>query len=375
MIYLDNNATTFLDPVVAQAVQSVLRGKYGNPSSLHKYGQAAKALLVQASKQIAAFFGVSEEEVNFTSGATEALNMLVKAAPSGKHIITSSLEHAAVLEPLKRSGCPVTYLDPLPLIGAVTPKQVKEALTPNTSMIFLMAANNETGVKTDIEAIAELALEANIPLIVDGVSILGKETWKVPQGVTAVCFSGHKIHAPVGVGCLIIRKQFKPKPLIVGGGQQKGLRGGTENVAGIVGFAAGLACIREKISGDIARMRSLRDRFEEGILNKLPDVVIHGFDQPRLCNTSNIAFLGVEGETLLMVLDLAGVAASHGSACSSGALEPTRVLLNMGVTTSVARSSIRFSLSRFTTQEEIDKALEIVVDAVGRLRSFSYSLD
>lgn len=371
MIYLDNNATTFLDPVVAKAIQSVLAGEYGNPSSLHQYGQAARGLLVQALKQTAVFFGVKEEEIIFTSGATEALNTLVKAAPSGTHIITSSLEHSAVLEPLKRSGCPVTYLDPFPLMGAITPEQVQEAITANTSMIFLMAANNETGVRTDIEGIARLALEANIPLIVDGVSILGKETWKMPEGVTAVCLSGHKIHAPAGVGCLIVRKQFKIKPLIIGGGQQKGLRGGTENLTGIVGFSAAIACMRGKMSEDVSRMRTLRDRFEEGILSALSDVVIHGYDQPRLCNTSNIAFLGVEGETLLMLLDLAGVAASHGAACSTGALEPSRVLLNMGIAISVARSSIRFSLSRFTTEAEIDKAIERVADAVCRLRNFS----
>lgn len=371
MIYLDNNATTFLDPIVLKAVESVLTGLYGNPSSIHRYGQAAKALLIHASKQVAAFFEVSQEEIVFTSGATEALNMVIKSMTPGQHLITSSLEHAAVLEPIKRSGCSVTYLDPFPTKGAICPDQVEMALKPTTSMIILMAANNETGVKTDIEGIAKLAIKTGIPFVVDGVGILGKEEWKLPKGVAAACFSGHKIHAPAGVGCLVFRKQFKCRPFIVGGAQQNGFRGGTENLAGIIGFAKGLECIKEKIREDQARIQTLRDRFEQGVLKNLSDVVIHGENQPRVSNISNLAFLGVEGETLLMLLDLAGLAASHGSACSSGALEPSRVLLNMGVSSQIARSSIRFSLSRFTTEEEIERAIVIVTEAVTKLRNFN----
>lgn len=367
MIYLDNNATTLLDPSVLETVHTVLRGEYGNPSSIHRYGQAAKALLIQATQKVSSFFNVTPQEVIFTSGATEALNMLVKSIPSGSHLITSSLEHAALLEPLKRSGCSITYLDPLPNHGMIVREQIQKALKPNTAMIFLMAANNETGIKTDIDDIALLAKEAGIPFVVDGVAILGKEVWKMPEGVEAACFSGHKMHAPAGIGCLIVRKKMKLKPLIVGGAQQNGWRGGTENLAAIVGFAKALECIQEKIPH--AYMLGLRNRFEQRILQAIPDVLIHGLNQPRVSNTTNCAFLGVDGETLLMLLDLAGVAASHGSACSTGALEPSRVLLNMGINPQVVRSSIRFSLSRFTTEEEIDRAVLILADLVRQLRS------
>ncbi|MCC5832995.1 MAG: cysteine desulfurase [Chlamydiales bacterium] len=364
MIYLDNNATTFLDPAVLAAVEAVLRGKIGNPSSIHRYGQAGQALLAKATKDTAAFFGVRTSEILFTSGATEALNMLICSIPRGSHIISSSLEHIAVMEALKFTGCEVDYLDPEPRMGAIHPRQVGEAVRPDTAAIVLTAANNETGVMTDLEPIAAFAEKRGIALIVDGVARLGKGEWRLPQGISAASFSGHKIHAPTGVGVALIRKSFKPHPLIVGGPQQHRMRGGTENVAGIVGFAKALTLLPKSDE----EMATLRDSLEQGLAAHL-DIVIHGVDQPRLCNTSNIAFPGVDGETLLMQLDLAGIAVSHGSACSSGAVEPSRVLLNMGVDPLLARSSIRFSLSRFTTQDEIENAIEVVVDLVTRLRA------
>ncbi len=365
MIYLDNNATSFLDPQVLAAMEPVFTGAIGNPSSIHRYGQKAKAYLAKSTKDVAAFFGVQTSEVVFTSGATEGLNMVIRSAPKGSHIITSSLEHIAVLEALKISGCEVSYLDPKPGKGAITLEQIQEAVKANTSMIVVMAANNETGVKTDLEPIAAFAKDRGIALVVDGVALLGKEKCILPDGVSAACFSGHKIHAPTGVGVAIVRKSMKANPLIVGGHQQYNKRGGTENLAGIVGFAKALTLFPESPDS----IAALRDRLEEGILASLEDVEVHGKDEPRVCNTSNIAFFGVDGETLLMQLDLAGVAVSHGAACSSGTLEPSRILLNMGFAPKIARSSIRFSLSRFTTPEEIDQAISIIVDVVKKLRA------
>lgn len=370
MIYLDNNSTTFLDPQVFAAMEPILTGKIGNPSSIHRYGQTAKALLAKATKEVAAYFGVRTTEVIFTSGATEALNMVIRSAPKGSHIITSSLEHIAVMEALKFTECAVTYLDPHPGMGAINLEQIKGALLPETTMIALMAVNNETGAKTDLEAIAAFAEERGLSFVVDGVSALGKGRWSMPRGCSAACFSGHKIHGPTGVGLAIIRKSMKRRPLIVGGPQQQNMRGGTENLAGIIGFAKALSLMPERGF----EMERLQNRFEEGLRAALPDLVIHCESGPRICNTSNVAFLGVEGEMLLMQLDLAGIAASHGSACSSGSLEPSRVLLNMQVPSNVARSSLRFSLSRFTTGDEIEQAISIISSVVNKLRCLVLNL-
>lgn len=365
MIYLDNNGTTFLDPKVFEAMEPILKGEMGNPSSIHRYGQKSRASLAKATKEVAAFFGVQTHEVVFTSGATEALNMVIRSLPKGAHIITSSLEHPAVMEPLKFTGCEVSYLDPYPGKGAITLSQIEEALCSSTRAIVVMAANNETGVKTDLEPIAAFAQNKGLVLIVDGVAVLGKEKWPIPKGVSAACFSGHKIHGPTGIGVAIIRRSMKVHPLIFGGPQQHGMRGGTENLPGIVGFAKALTLFNES-EKDVA---ALRDYLEEGLLARLSGVVINGRGEPRLCNTCNCAFEGVEGDALLMQLDLAGVAVSLGSACSSGSIEPSRVLLNMGINSQIARNSIRISLSRFTTREEIERALQIIVQVVTHLRT------
>lgn len=368
MIYLDNNATTFLDPEVFNAMKSLLGNLTGNPSSVHRYGQQAKGLLIEAVRQCAHFFNVRSDEIIFTSGATEALNLVIGSVPRGAHVITSVLEHAAVLEPLKQTGSEVTYLYPEHGQGAISAAQVQAALQSNTRMIILTAANNETGIKTDYVPIAELADQLSIPFVLDGVALLGKETFILPKGVWAACFSGHKIHGPLGMGVAVIRKTHKASPLIVGGAQQRGLRAGTENLPAIVGFAKALDLLSKQGEKWAQQMALLRDRFEQGLLQAIPDLIIHGQSLPRVCNTSHLAFPGVDGETLLMTLDLAGVASSHGSACSSGALEPSRVLLNMGISPQFARCSLRFSLSRFTTAAEIERAIELITEIVSRLR-------
>ena len=373
-IYLDNNATTPLDPHVFAKFQEVLQNTWANPSSIHLPGQQAKALLLESRERIASHFDVRPQEVVFTSSGTEALNLCIRGVfgfvPKG-HIITTRLEHSAVYETvqlLEKAGMDVSYLE-AGLNGAASPAQVLEAIRPNTKLISLMAANNETGVKTDIEEIAKIAMCENISFIVDGVALLGKEPFQLHQGVSAICFSGHKFHAPKGIGFAIIRKSLKLSPWITGGPQEGGRRAGTENLAACIALATALDIAHEQIHDSRKKMVHLRDFFEKELLSACPDSKINGLG-PRICNTSNICFEKVEGEALLMYLDLHGIAASHGSACSSGALEPSRVLLHMGISLKDAASSIRFSLSRFTTQEEIEKSLDIIIQGVKKLRQF-----
>jgi cysteine desulfurase len=233
-----------------------------------------------------------------------------------------------------------------------------------------MAVNNETGVKSDIDGIAQIAKEAGIPLLVDGVALMGKESFAIPAGVSAMTFSGHKFHGPKGAGILCLRMRQKLPPLLVGGGQEFGMRAGTENLPAIVGLAAAVDILRAELPEVVKKIAELRDRLEAGILQTCADVVVNGTG-PRVCNTTNLAFLGIDGESLLINLDQSGVEVSHGSACASGALEPSRILLNMGIPLDRARSSLRFSLSRFTTQQEVDRCVELVAEHVARLRPTS----
>lgn len=368
MIYLDNNATTSLDPQVWKAIEEIYCGPPLNPSSIHQFGQKAKGYLQSSLNQIAKYFQVSPGELILTSGATEAINLLIQGFSQKGHIVCSSLEHPAALQALTKmeaGGRAVTYLSPHPFKGAITLSQIEEAVREDTRLLIFMAANNETGVKTSIEDIADFALRRNLFLIVDGVAALGKDEWKMHPGISGMCFSSHKIHGPQGVGLCIVRNHYPLSPQIVGGAQQKGRRGGTENVAGVVGFAKALSLIDSQA---ISRMNQLRNQFEERICQCLPDVLIHGKEEPRVCNVSNIAFLGIEGESLLIQLDLAGVLASHGSACTSGGLLPSRVLLQMGLPKEMAQASLRFSISRFTTEVEIGQAAEIIINSVINLR-------
>jgi cysteine desulfurase len=371
-IYLDNNATTLIDKRVLQQVIGAYGEELGNPSSIHTFGRAAKVKLIQAREEISAFLGVQSSEIFFTSGGTEGINLVLRGLCSGQrqgHIITSGVEHAAVystVKSLETGGWEATYLMP-GLWGAVSSDSVKAAIRSDTRLIVLLAANNETGVKTDIASVAEAALQAQIPFVVDGVSLLGKEIFSIPEGVSAMCFSSHKVHGPKGVGFVFIRRGVKIKPTMTGGEQEFGLRAGTENVPGVIGMAKAISLLEEELPGAVERVAELRDRFERAVQGTLKGVKING-QGPRMGNTSNLCFEGVDGESLLIALDLAGVAASHGSACASGALEPSRILLNMGLSMKDARSSVRFSLSRFTTEEEVERAAEIVCREASRLR-------
>lgn len=345
-----------MDPDVFQAMLQEMQMGAANPSSVHEMGRKARARLIAARDQIAAFFKVSPTEVLFTSGATEGMNALLQGMDlKGKHVISSAAEHALVINCLNRLDS--TFLPP-GLWGAVTVEQVRAALKPNTALIVLMAVNNETGVKTDIEGIASLAAEKGIPFFVDGVALIGKEAFSFVEGISAMVFSAHKFHGPKGVGFTLLRKGLKLKPFLVGGMQEYEKRAGTENLPGIMGLAAAIKKL-EQVQQYQSQMQLLRDTFEKRVLELFPNASINGLG-PRICNTSNICFTGIDGESLLMQLDLEGVMASHGSACSSGALQPSRVLLNMGLSRDQVRSSLRFSFSRFNTLFEIEKSLSVL---------------
>lgn len=373
-IYLDNNATTGVDPRVLDAMMDDLSGIPANPSSVHHFGQEARKQITRARQAISGALHVKPHELIFTSGGTESLNMILRGFSgfSGGHILTSNVEHSAVfntLQALEKKGAKVTYL-PAGLWGAVRLEQIEEAIRKETKLIVLSAVNNETGVKIDLEKIANLAKQASIPFVVDGVSLLGKEPFKIHDGISAMAFSGHKLHAPKGIGLAYIRSHFKLDPLFTGGDQEFAKRAGTENLSGILGLAKAVELLKNELPEATQRMQKLRDRLIEGLMEKLGNIVVHG-QGPRIANTANISFPGAEGESLLMKLDLEGIAVSHGSACSSGALEPSRILRNMGIPADIARSSLRFSLSRFTTQEEIDTCIEIIVKLIPRKGSIA----
>lgn len=349
-IFLDNNGTTQIDPGVVAAMLAELEAGPSNPSSIHSFGRAAHLRLCRAREQIASYLQVKTNELIFTSSGTEALNLAILGLKSTGPIISSSIEHAAVYETLKRLGRPIVYL-PVGPEGHVKVADIAAAVTPN-STIVLSAVNSETGVKNPIAEIAEIAAHHQILFIVDGVAWLGKDQISIPKGVSAIAFSGHKIHGPKGIGLLYLRKGSKLEPLLTGGGQENLRRAGTENLPGIIGLAKAIELLDNE---SIARMTHLRDQLEKG----LEGIIVNGTG-PRICNTSSITFPGQDGEALLIQLDLQGIAASMGSACSSGSLEPSRVLLNMGLSKHEALSTIRFSLSRFTTEEEIVKTISAI---------------
>jgi cysteine desulfurase len=356
-IFLDNNATTGVDPRVVEAMMEDLGGIPANPSSVHFFGQEAKKKVVRAKESLAHNLHIKPQELTFTSGGSEALRLLLctlyNKSP-GCHIIASSAEHPATLKTLaylETQGGRVTYL-PVGLWGAVRPEQIQEALTPATRLITLMSINNVTGVKTDIGSIANLAHKAEIPFVVDAVQHLGKELFKIPLGVTGMAFSGHKLHGPKGIGLAFLRAPFKI---------DSPFHTGTENLAGILGFAKAVDLLNTELPAATFHMEKLRNHLIDGLSARLGNIVVHG-QGPRICNTAHIAFPGADGEALLIQLDLAGIAVSHGSACASGGLEPSHVLIAMGIPPSVARTSLRFSLSRTTTQLDIDTTLDILTD-------------
>ncbi|MDF2577784.1 MAG: nifs3 [Chlamydiales bacterium] len=372
-IYLDNNATTALDPRVIEVFTAEINEIPANPSSIHHFGHEARTKLTKARRSIATCLNTQPQEIIFTGSGTEAINMLLRGIfegnPSG-HVITSNVEHPAVfhtLKALEMKGVQVSYL-PVGAWGAVTPDIVEKAIRGDTRLITLMAANNETGVMTDLAAIGAIAYALKIPFVVDGVAWLGKAPLHIPQGVSAIAFSGHKVHAPKGIGFAFVKEDLPLMPIVTGGGQEYNRRSGTENLAAIIALAEAVKILKDNEAHSIEHISRLRCLFESNLLNSLNNLLIAG-EGPKIANTSNIAFSGIDAESFLMNLDLLGIAASHGSACSSGALEPSRVLTNMGLTREAVKSSIRFSLSRYTTEEEILRAVEVIQQVIKRLRA------
>ena len=374
--YLDNNATTPLLPPVLQAMEPYFIEQFGNASSIHHHGQQTRAAVERARESVATLLGCRASEVVFTSGGTEADNLAIFGITRpGDHVITSSIEHHAVLNACKRleeMGCEVTYV-PVDGQALVSPDDVRRALRPTTRLISIMMANNETGVLQPVSEIGAIAAEADIYFHADAVQAAGK----VPIDVSAIrcdllSISGHKIHASQGVGALYVRKGTLLQPMLYGGRHERARRAGTENVAGIVGLgkAAGLA--REGFTnGEVERMRTLRDRLERVITESVDSVGGNSAGAPRVPNTSSIYFDFIEGEALVIALDLKGVAVSTGAACSSGAIEPSHVLTAMGLSADRARASLRFSLGKQNTSEDVDLLLSILPETVARLRELS----
>jgi cysteine desulfurase len=383
-IYLDSNATTPMQPEVASAMMPVFSEDYGNPSSIHWFGQHAKSLVDEARQQVAKLIHAEVSEIVFVSGGTEADNLAIRGiadlqkAPTGKrHIITSSIEHHAVLhtcKDLEKQGFDVTWLR-VSADGIVDPEDVRRAIRPDTILITIMHANNEIGTIQPIEAIGQIAEEADIYFHSDGVQSTGKIPVDVKKlKVDLYSVSAHKIHGPKGVGALYIRRGTILKPLMTGGGHERNRRSGTENVAGIVGFGRAAKLARETLAeemGENGRVRALRDRLESGLKAKIPSIHINGEKAPRLPNTSNIMVDFAEGEGLVISLDLKGVAVSTGSACSSGSLEPSHVLTAIGKTPDEAHGSLRFSLNSMNTEDDVNYVLEVLPGIVDRLRELS----
>src|SRR5579862_6642529 len=375
-IYLDNNATTPVLPEVFDAMRPYFGEQFGNASSIHHHGQQTRAAVEDARESVAALLGCRAAEIVFTSGGTEADNLAIAGlVGAGDHVITSSIEHHAVLlacKHLEEIGAEVTVL-PVDSHSLVDPADVRRALRPNTKLISVMMANNETGVLQPVEEIGRLATEAGVYFHTDAVQAAGKVPIDVGEiGCHALSISGHKMHAPQGVGVLYIRKGTRLQPLFYGGRHERSRRAGTENVPGIValGKAAELAVHGFECDGN-QTMCALRDRLEQGILAQIEGAGVNGGRAPRVPNTSNIYFDHIDGEAMVSALDLKGLAVSTGAACSSGAIEPSHVLIAMGATPDRARASIRFSLGKQTTGEEIDFALALAPETAVRLRELS----
>jgi len=375
-IYLDNNATTPVLPEVFEAMRPYFGEHFGNASSIHHHGQETRAAVERARDSVASLLCCRSAEIIFTSGGTEADNLAIAGLTNaGDHVISSSIEHHAVLHAckhLEEIGCDVTYV-PVDGRGLVDPDDVGRALRPNTTLISIMLANNETGVLQPVDAIGKIAAEADIYFHIDAVQAASKIPIDVARiGCDALSISGHKMHAPQGVGALYVRKGTRLQPLFYGGRHERSRRAGTENVPGIValGKAAELA-MQGFERGDDQKMCALRDRLQQGILAQIEDAGVNGDFAPRVPNTASIYFDHIEGESMVISLDLKGLAISTGAACSSGAIEPSHVLTAMGLRSDRARASIRLSLGKQNTEEDIDIALALVPETVARLRELS----
>lgn len=378
-VYMDNAATTKLSPDVLNAMMPYLTDIYGNASSVHAFGHEAREGVEHARNQVAAAINASPDEIFFTAGGTESDNMAIKGvahkyAKKGKHIITTAIEHHAVLhtcEALEKEGYEVTYL-PVDEDGLISVEQVKAAMRDDTLLVTVMFANNEVGTIEPIAEIGALCRERNVLFHTDAVQAVCHVPIDVKvMNIDLMSISAHKFHGPKGIGALYCRKGIVLEPVIVGGAQERKRRAGTENVAGIVGLGAAIERAHKNMSADMARVSALRDKLISGILKNIPYVKLNGHPTQRLPQNVNFSIRYIEGESILLMLDINGIAASSGSACTSGSLDPSHVLLAMGIPHEIAHGSLRLTLSDMTTDEEVDYVLETLTKIVKRLRDMS----
>ncbi len=377
-IYLDNNATTKIAPEVLEAMMPFFTDLYGNASSMHRFGGQVGKHITNAREQIANLIGASADEIVFTSCGTESDNAAVLSAfetqPNKKHFITTKVEHSAMLamgDYLEKKGYDVTYLS-VDSKGHIDLEELKMAIRPDTGLVSVMFANNETGTVLHIKEIAEIVKSHGVLLHVDAVQAVGKELIDLKElPFDFMAMSGHKIHAPKGIGVLYIRRGTRFRPFLRGGHQEKGRRAGTENTPYIIGLGKACELAASDLPEERIKLATLRDKLEQGLIANIPNSKINGDVAHRLPNTCSISFEAIEGEAILLMLDQFGICASSGSACTSGSLEPSHVLRAMGIPYTFAHGSIRFSLSRYTTEAEINKVLEVTPKIMETLRKIS----
>ena len=376
--YFDNNATTRVAPEVVDAMVPFLREYWGNPSSTYVFGRQVGEHVDQARARVAALINAEPREIVFTSCGTESNNSAIHSAlvtqPEKRHVLTTAVEHSAntkFCELLQKRGYPVTFL-PVAPDGALDLQRLEESIRPDTAIVSVMWANNETGILFPVKEIAAICRRKGVLFHTDAVQTPGKLKIDVRElDVDFLSLSAHKLHAPKGIGLLYVKRRVKYQPYVVGGGQERGRRGGTENVASIVAFGRAAELALASLPDENSRVRALRDRLEDGILDAIPGTSRNGAKEPRLPNTSNLAFDGVEAEGILMLLDQAGICASSGSACTTGSLDPSHVLTAMGCSAARARSSIRFSLGIYNTDAEVEHVLKHLPGIIAKLRANS----
>ena len=378
-IYLDHNATTPVHPEVLEAMLPYYKDKFGNASSIHQFGRDAKDALEQSRETVAKVINAAPSEVYFTSGGTESDNLALKGIAlanknKGKHIITSQIEHHAVLEScksLKKEGYEITYL-PVDKYGLVDPEALKENIRKDTILISIMYANNETGAIQPIGEFGKIAKENGVYFHSDTVQAFGKIPLDVQKvGIDMLAISAHKLYGPKGVGAIYIRKGTRISSLVHGGHHERSRRAGTENIAGIVGLAKAAEIASRDMETQHQHLKNLTESFFKKLSDRIPDVFLNGHPERKLTGTLNISFKGVEGESIILSLDMKGVAVASGSACTSGALEPSHVLSAMRIDPALAQSSIRFSFGRENTMEDVDYTVEVLPEIIQRLRSMS----
>ena len=376
LIYLDNNATTRVDPAVLEAMLPYLTELYGNPSSAYRFGKQVDTALEAARTQVAGLLECEPQEIVFTSCGTEATNAAILSAlsadPDRQHIVTTRVEHSATLkmcETLAKRGVEITWLG-VDSLGQVNLEEVRRAVRPDTALLTAMWANNETGTLFPIDELQRIAREKGVYFHSDAVQVAGKLPLHMRQAdIQFLSLSGHKLHCPKGVGALYVNRKTRFSPFLIGGSQENGKRGGTQNVASIVGFGKACELAAATLQADAEHVRSLRDHFEGRVLAEVTGVSINGDPINRLPNTTNLAFVNVDSEALLLLLDEQGVCCSAGSACTSGSVHPSHVLKAMGHSDSHARSSLRFSFSKFNSLAETDRAIAALLKAVAKIRS------